>query len=222
MINRNQYTPILSTEEEGRRLAYMSELNGITVSEYVHRLVKKDEKEENVKFFSEKEAALNWKEWVKDLSKSALITLFLILENEGMVLSPSDIEKTGLMTKGTASKSLQELRDKKYLNSNILNLYRTEEDKILANCHYSVYKLTFPNNAVYIGITGKEPKDRWNCGNGYKNNPDMFAAVMKYGWDNIEKEILASKISKKEAEDMETTLIKYYSCLTRVYNRDKV
>lgn len=33
-----------------------------------------------------------------------------------------------------------------------------------------VYKHTFPNGKVYIGITGQEPYKRWKYGNGYETD----------------------------------------------------
>lgn len=35
---------------------------------------------------------------------------------------------------------------------------------------YTVYKHTTPSGKVYIGITKQKPWQRWNNGNGYKNN----------------------------------------------------
>ena len=32
---------------------------------------------------------------------------------------------------------------------------------------WTVYKHTSPSNKVYIGITSREPKLRWDNGNGY-------------------------------------------------------
>ena len=38
---------------------------------------------------------------------------------------------------------------------------------------YSVYKHTFPNGKVYIGITKQNPLKRWRNGTGYKGQPDL-------------------------------------------------
>ena len=35
---------------------------------------------------------------------------------------------------------------------------------------YYVYKHTFPNNKVYIGITKQKPIRRWKNGTNYKKN----------------------------------------------------
>ena len=79
---------------------------------------------------------------------------------------------------------------------------------------YSVYKHTFPNDKIYIGITGKNPIYRWNNGNGYKNtSPFMYNAIRKFGWENIRHEILFENLTQKEAENKEIELIAFYkSC----------
>lgn len=73
--------------------------------------------------------------------------------------------------------------------------------------NFCVYRLTAPNGKVYIGITGQNPLRRWNGGRGYKNQPHMHSAILKYGWDNFKHEILYSGLTKEEAEDYEIRLI---------------
>lgn len=75
---------------------------------------------------------------------------------------------------------------------------------------YSVYKHTFPNGKVYIGITSMKPNRRWDKGRGYNNQPLMKRAINKYGWDNVVHEILFSNLSKEEAERTEIELISIY------------
>lgn len=55
---------------------------------------------------------------------------------------------------------------------------------------YYLYKHTFPNNKVYIGITGCIPEIRWKNGKGYKTQTLMWKAIQKYSWNNIKHEIL--------------------------------
>jgi group I intron endonuclease len=75
---------------------------------------------------------------------------------------------------------------------------------------YCVYKHTFPNNKVYIGITGMNPLYRWGKdGHGYSTQ-FVFRAIKKYGWDNIEHEILFENLTKDEAEQKEIELITLY------------
>lgn len=83
---------------------------------------------------------------------------------------------------------------------------------------YSVYKHTFPNGKVYIGITSQKPKKRWKNGYGYlekKNGqysqPLMAKAILKYGWENVAHEILFSNITYEEAIVKEKELIKRHN-----------
>ena len=74
---------------------------------------------------------------------------------------------------------------------------------------YCVYKHTTPNGKIYIGQTCREPNIRWSNGNGYRHQV-FFNAIQKYGWDNIKHEIVASGLSKEEANQKEIELISYY------------
>ena len=77
---------------------------------------------------------------------------------------------------------------------------------------YCVYKHIFPNNKVYIGVTCKKPKYRWDNGNGYqKSQRKIYNAIKKYGWENIKHEILYEKLTKEEAEQKEIELIAQYN-----------
>lgn len=75
---------------------------------------------------------------------------------------------------------------------------------------YCVYKHTAPNGKVYIGITKRKPKKRWECGKGYKCNHHFYSAIQKYGWENFSHEILLSGLTKEQAEKDEIRLIKEY------------
>ena len=74
----------------------------------------------------------------------------------------------------------------------------------------------FPNNKVYVGITCRKPKYRWDNGNGYKNNKYMTNAIQKYGWNNIEHKILFTDLMKEEAERKEIELIATLNTLQTV------
>ena len=71
---------------------------------------------------------------------------------------------------------------------------------------WTVYKHTFPNGKIYVGITGQDPYKRWKHGNGYATVV-MKNAIRKYGWDNILHEILYDNLTKEEAEQKEIELI---------------
>jgi hypothetical protein len=85
------------------------------------------------------------------------------------------------------------------------------------NKDWTVYKHTFPNGKVYIGITGMKPEKRWNDGHGYLgrvegqyNQPLIARAIVKYGWSNILHEIVEDGLSEKAARKMEDELIIRY------------
>ena len=75
---------------------------------------------------------------------------------------------------------------------------------------YFVYKHTFPNGKIYIGITDQKPERRWRNGIGYRRQPYVYNAIKKYKWANIKHEILFSGLSQEEAENKEKELIAKY------------
>lgn len=82
--------------------------------------------------------------------------------------------------------------------------------------NWYVYIHIFPNGKKYIGITSQSLKNRWRDGKGYKEQPIIWKAIQKYGWDNIEHKILFENLSKEEAEKKEKELIKEFDTL--IYN----
>jgi len=80
------------------------------------------------------------------------------------------------------------------------------EDKL-----FCVYKHTFPNGKVYIGITCRKPEHRWDHGKGYIPCPKMWNAIQKYGWDNVLHEILFDSLTAEEAQNKEIELIAHYN-----------
>ncbi len=76
--------------------------------------------------------------------------------------------------------------------------------------NYCVYMHTTPSNKRYVGLTSQDPIVRWQNGNGYRFNEYFYRAINKYGWDNIEHEILFTCLTKTEACEKEIEMIKYY------------
>ena len=77
--------------------------------------------------------------------------------------------------------------------------------------NWKVYRHLFPNGKSYIGITNKKPEDRWgNNGRKYKEQPFIWHAIQKYGWENVEHFILYVDLTKEEACKKEQELIQYY------------
>ena len=73
--------------------------------------------------------------------------------------------------------------------------------------NYSVYVHTSPSGKMYVGITKQKPEYRWGR-NGIKYKTQVFyRAIEKYGWDNIDHEIIAEHLTKEEAENFEIKLI---------------
>lgn len=72
---------------------------------------------------------------------------------------------------------------------------------------YCVYKHTTPTGKVYVGITSKNPEQRWLNGRGYCKNNHFWNAIQKYGWNNIAHEILAEGLSREEAGRLEQMYI---------------
>lgn len=82
-----------------------------------------------------------------------------------------------------------------------------------------VYEHVSPSGKVYVGITSKKnPNYRWNNGKGYLNSPLFYNAIKKYGWDNIQHNILASGLSREAAELMEQELIAINKAASKSYN----
>lgn len=52
-----------------------------------------------------------------------------------------------------------------------------------------------------------KPEKRWNNGNGYRQNTFVRNAIKKYGWANVEKELIASHLTLEEATNFERLLI---------------
>ena len=83
---------------------------------------------------------------------------------------------------------------------------------------YFIYKHTSPSGYVYIGQTCLKPHRRWKNGHGYDDSQYFSNAIKKYGWDNIQHEILYEGLSKNEADEIEIKLIEHYKRLGISYN----
>lgn len=88
------------------------------------------------------------------------------------------------------------------------------------NKTYHIYKHTSPSGKVYIGKTCyKYPHWRWKKnGEGYIGSPYFYKAIQKYGWDNIDHDILYSGLSYEDAFYKEIELISHYKSLGLSYN----
>lgn len=69
------------------------------------------------------------------------------------------------------------------------------------------------NGKKYVGITSKKPQKRWNNGKGYERQY-FYNAIVKYGWENFEHEILKTGLTQEEADYWEKYYIQEFdSCL---------
>lgn len=85
---------------------------------------------------------------------------------------------------------------------------------------FIVYEHLFPNGKRYIGITSKNPNQRWENGSGYtkEHQPVMYYAIKKYGWKNIQHNILFDNLSFDDAKNKEVELIKEYNTFVHSEN----
>ena len=82
----------------------------------------------------------------------------------------------------------------------------------MLNCmSWIVYRHITPSGKSYIGITSrKNPNKRWRNGKGYEKGSAFRRAIDKYGWDDIQHNILFNDLTEKEAKWLENYLICYY------------
>ena len=83
---------------------------------------------------------------------------------------------------------------------------------------YTLYCHLFPNGKRYIGITKTSPEKRWSDGKGYKDQQKMARAIEKYGWDNIEHQIITDGLTREQAERLEMYLIDALDTIECGYN----
>lgn len=77
-----------------------------------------------------------------------------------------------------------------------------DEDK-----KYIVYAhINKENGKMYIGQTCNIPEKRWANGNGYRGQM-FYNAIQKYSWDGFDHEIIATNLTKDEANNFEMLLI---------------
>ncbi len=74
---------------------------------------------------------------------------------------------------------------------------------------YRVYKLTFPDGMIYVGMTKQSIKTR--VYSGYRHNQNMCNAIAKYGMSNIQMDTLADNLTVQEADKLEIYYIQKYN-----------
>lgn len=83
---------------------------------------------------------------------------------------------------------------------------------------FYIYKLTSPDNKIYIGQTKqKKIYKRWQYGCGYKANKRLYEDILAYGWDNFKHEIIDTAETKEEALQKEREYILQFK--SNVYDK---
>ena len=82
---------------------------------------------------------------------------------------------------------------------------------------YCVYEHVFPNGKRYIGITS-DIENRWRSGEGYKQQKKIYNAIKKYGWSNIEHNVILGDLTIEQAQGLEIYLIKTLGTIKNGYN----
>lgn len=85
--------------------------------------------------------------------------------------------------------------------------------------NYKIYKFTFSDGKIYIGQTKMNLEERWQNGEGYKNQ-DVYVPITLDGWNNIQKEILHTNLTMEQANKLEQYYIKKYNSIKNGYNRN--
>ena len=85
---------------------------------------------------------------------------------------------------------------------------------------YTVYQhRNLKNGKSYIGMTSREPKARWNNGNGYKKNSKMWSDIKKSDWNTDWKHnIIGQFEDKDEALKYEAFMIAMLGTVRNGYN----
>ncbi len=107
--------------------------------------------------------------------------------------SPHDKRKTGTCKK---------CKGNKYVN-------------IGKNGLYCVYIHTSPDGKRYVGTTNMPVMLRWGNGNNYRGR--FGKAILEIGWNNFKHEVVATDLTREEAEEKEKELIRIYNTTDERY-----
>lgn len=64
------------------------------------------------------------------------------------------------------------------------------------------------NGKRYVGITCREPEERWQNGTRYSHNEHFYRAIQKYGWEGFFHEILHTGLTQEDACSFERQYIR--------------
>ena len=85
---------------------------------------------------------------------------------------------------------------------------------------YTVYQhRNLENGKSYIGMTSREPKERWHSGWGYQNNSQMWSDIKESDWNkDWEHSIIGQFEDKQEALNVEEMFIWLFNSTNDGYN----
>lgn len=86
---------------------------------------------------------------------------------------------------------------------------------------YCVYKLTLPNNKIYIGI-GTNMESDWCNIEYYNDNQRLYRDMKKFGFDNINQEIIYSGMTYVQARKKERKLVLEYKSYSSKFGYNNV
>ncbi len=86
---------------------------------------------------------------------------------------------------------------------------------------FYIYIHTCPNHWTYVGLS-QQPKQRWNNGEGYKDNKRFYEAIKKFGWGNIKHEIVAETNYRWIARKIERTIITHFQKKEISFNENNI
>ena len=88
---------------------------------------------------------------------------------------------------------------------------------------WTIYKITNKiNGKIYVGQTYRTPEERWDDHRreAWRHTTPMARAIVKYGWDNFQPEVIDTAITQKEANEKERYWIAYYQTCIGAYGDD--
>lgn len=77
---------------------------------------------------------------------------------------------------------------------------------------YTLYIHTcLSNDKVYVGITYKDAKQRWDDGSGYKSNYELYSDIVQFGWnEGFHHKIVADNLTWEKAKEAERYFIEIF------------
>lgn len=82
---------------------------------------------------------------------------------------------------------------------------------------YVIYEHVSPSGKRYIGQTCQRLNRRWRNGHGYANNKYFHRAILKYGWNNFEHNVICECETLEESNRVEAELIAKYKTNDPMY-----